>query len=317
MTRDKPTVSIGLPVFNGENYLEEALNSILAQSYRDFELIISDNASTDRTQQICRAYAAKDNRIRYYRNKINVGASKNFNRVFELSTGKYFRWASHDDILAPDLLSECVEILDSNPSIVLCYSKTGQIDEHVKLVGSYTPNCRVYSEKPNERFGDLISMRFPSWVIIFGLMRSSALKNTQLFGDYIGVDRNLLAELALVGRFYELSDYLFFRRAHDQAYTNKRFISYHEQLDWWVKTSSRARLYFPNWRILREYVKSIKRIPLKWSERQLCYYQIFKWLLREGWVFLCWDIGINVVEHSKYKKWLAPLKKYFIQHGGL
>jgi glycosyltransferase involved in cell wall biosynthesis len=92
MTSKIPRVSIGLPVFNGEKYLAEALDSILSQTYRDFKLIISDNASTDRTEQICREYAAKDRRIRYYRNEKNIGAPKNFNRVFELSSGKYFRW---------------------------------------------------------------------------------------------------------------------------------------------------------------------------------------------------------------------------------
>jgi glycosyltransferase involved in cell wall biosynthesis len=92
--RDKPRLSIGMPVFNGEKYLKEALDSILAQTYSDFELLISDNASTDRTEQICREYAAKDRRIRYYRNEKNIGAPKNFNRVFELSSGKYFRWAT-------------------------------------------------------------------------------------------------------------------------------------------------------------------------------------------------------------------------------
>ena len=317
MTHDKPAVSIGLPVFNGENYLEEALDSILAQSYQDFELIISDNASTDRTQQICREYTAKDKRIRYYRNKTNLGASKNFNRVFELSTGKYFKWASHDDVIAPEFLSKCVEVLDFDPSVILCYSKTGHINEHGKIVGSYTHNCRFDSPKSNELLGDLISMRSPSWVIIFGLTRSSSLKKTQLFGDYIGVDRNLLAELALFGRFYELSDYLFFRREHDQAYSNKCFANYHEQLDWWVKTSSRARFHFPYWRIFLEYFKSVKKIPLKWSERQLCYYRVLKWFPREGWFLLCLDLGINVLGSSKHRKWLAPLVKYFVKRGGI
>jgi len=115
----KPRVSIGLPVYNGENYLEEAIDSILAQTYKDFELIISDNASTDRTPDICQAYANKDPRIRYYRNEKNIGAAVNFNRVFELSSSEYFKWAAHDDIIAPDYISECIEILDNDDSIVL------------------------------------------------------------------------------------------------------------------------------------------------------------------------------------------------------
>src|SRR3989337_590294 len=128
MVANMPTVSIGLPVFNGEKYLRQALDSILAQTYQDFELIISDNASTDKTQQICREYVKKDSRIRYYRNKRNLGATRNHNRVFELSCGEYFKWASHDDLLAPEFLSRCVSVLDQDHSIVLCHSKTGRIN---------------------------------------------------------------------------------------------------------------------------------------------------------------------------------------------
>src|SRR5688572_10868700 len=102
MPEKNPRVSIGLPVYNGENYLAEAIDSILAQTFEDFELIISDNASTDRTQEICEAYAAKDGRIRYYRSEVNKGSAWNFNRVFELARGEYFKWAAHDDYIAPE-----------------------------------------------------------------------------------------------------------------------------------------------------------------------------------------------------------------------
>src|SRR3974377_1117825 len=100
-----PKVSIGLPVYNGENYLRLAIDSILTQDYTDFELIISDNASADATQEICREYTARDCRIRYYRNKINIGASGNYNRVFELARGGLFKWAAHDDVHLPAFLS--------------------------------------------------------------------------------------------------------------------------------------------------------------------------------------------------------------------
>ncbi len=313
MDRNKPTVSIGLPVYNGEKYLKEALDSILAQTYRDFELIISDNASTDRTQQICQAYAAKDKRIRYYRNKKNVGGSLNFNRTFELASGKYFKWAAHDDVIAPEFLSKCVNILDQDPSIVLCHSKTGRINENGKITGNYAYN-RVDSSKPDERFSNIIDMHYNTWVLIFGVIRSSALKKTQLFGNFIGVDRHLLAELSLIGRIYEISDYLFFRREHPQAYTNKGHESYKEKMDWWIKTNSHSRFYFPHWRICLEYFKSVKRIPLKWSERLRCTAQIIKWLIREGWIFMVYDVGFNLFGHSKLA---SPVAKWFFRIGGI
>jgi len=122
----RPKVSIGLPVYNGENYLRNALESILDQTFRDFEVIISDNASTDRTGEICREYAAKDPRIRYCRNDRNLGAAGNFNRAFELSSGEYFKWAAHDDVIERDFLSSCVSVLDEDPSVVACFAMTSK-----------------------------------------------------------------------------------------------------------------------------------------------------------------------------------------------
>lgn len=113
MTDDKPLVSIGMPVYNGERYIRQALDSLLAQDYANFELIISDNVSTDGTQGICLEYAARDERIRYYRNETNLGALRNFNRVFELSSGKYFMWAAHDDVWNPAYVQEVLALLGS------------------------------------------------------------------------------------------------------------------------------------------------------------------------------------------------------------
>jgi glycosyltransferase involved in cell wall biosynthesis len=96
-----PRVSIGLPVYNGQNYLRCALDSILQQDYTDFELIISDTASADASPGICQELARKDGRVRYYRNETNIGARGNYNRVFELARGEFFKWASHDDEFHP------------------------------------------------------------------------------------------------------------------------------------------------------------------------------------------------------------------------
>src|SRR5262249_36899823 len=152
MNNHKPRVSIGMPVYHGEPFLKEALDSILAQTYSDFELIISDNASTDRTQEICTAYAAKDKRIQYSRNDKNLGAAKNYNRVFELSSGEYFKWAAHDDICAPDFLVRCITVLDQDPSVVLCYPREIGIDEQGKFLGNRPYKLDTSLTKPSERF---------------------------------------------------------------------------------------------------------------------------------------------------------------------
>src|SRR6266850_1186232 len=132
-----PRVSIGLPVYNGERYVEETLDSLLAQTYEDFELIICDNDSGDRTQEICQSYAAKDRRIRYGRNPTNLGAAKNYRLTFELSSGEYFRWATCDDLFAPTSLERCIEVLDRELSTVLVYPKTKLIDDRGRIISDY------------------------------------------------------------------------------------------------------------------------------------------------------------------------------------
>lgn len=140
MSNNQPRLSIGLPVFNGDKFLNKAIDSLLAQTFEDFELIISDNASTDKTEEICRTYAEKDQRIRYYRNEKNIGCARNFNRVFKLSSAEYFKWAAHDDLHAPNFLMKCVEVLDQNPSVILCHSQVYIIDEYGKFLQNYDLN---------------------------------------------------------------------------------------------------------------------------------------------------------------------------------
>jgi glycosyltransferase involved in cell wall biosynthesis len=127
--KEPPKVSVGMPVFNGDRFIAETIDSILAQTFGDFELIISDNASTDGTEKICRQYADDDGRIRYVRNRENLGAAYNYNQTFHLSSGDYFKWACHDDLLRPEFLERCVEVLDRDPSAVLVYTDWAPIDE--------------------------------------------------------------------------------------------------------------------------------------------------------------------------------------------
>jgi glycosyltransferase involved in cell wall biosynthesis len=117
-----PTLTIGLPVYNGERYLTESLDALLAQTYQDFELVISDNASDDGTADICRAYAERDSRIRYLRQPVNIGAGPNHNVLVPMARGKYFKWASHDDLYDPQLLELCIEALESRPEFVLAHA---------------------------------------------------------------------------------------------------------------------------------------------------------------------------------------------------
>jgi len=128
VSESHPLVSIGIPIFNAEEFLADALESLLGQTLGDFELLISDNASTDGTEEIGRAFAARDPRIQYVRNTQNLGASPNFNRVLEMARGKYFKCAAHDDLCEPTYLEKCVSVLEGDKEAVHCFTGTKLID---------------------------------------------------------------------------------------------------------------------------------------------------------------------------------------------
>jgi len=265
-----PRISIGMPVYNGERFLKEAIESVFAQTFDDFELIISDNASTDSTEDICRSYASKDKRIRYYRNEKNLGAAENFNKVFLMSSGEYFKWVTYDDISAPRFLEVCIEVLDRDPSIVLCYPKTILMDENGNKIRAFDDNLNLPYSRPHQRLGGFLS-RYGLANAIFGVIRSSTLRKTRLIGRYFGGDYILLLELSLQGKFFEFPEYLFFRRDHE---LNSRKIPKNERSAWWGDSNlqiknERIRLYY-------EYLVSIRRCGFGWIEESLCYLQLVR-----------------------------------------
>lgn len=266
-----PKVSIGLPVYNGDKFIEEAINSILNQTFDDFELIISDNASTDRTQEICESYASNDGRIQYYRNKRNHGAAWNYNRVFELSKGEYFKWASHDDMCAPTYLERCVKVLEQKPSVVLCYSKTVIIDEHGSYVNKYYDDLNLASPEAHDRLRSYLFRSAGECNAVFGVIRSSCLKKTSLIGNYNGSDMILLAHLALVGKFYEIPEELFFRRDHPR--TSLRANTSDSEIAAWFDPAKRGKIVLPQCRWSYEYFRCIMLADLRIIDR-VCYFAL-------------------------------------------
>jgi glycosyltransferase involved in cell wall biosynthesis len=263
MPNRMPRVSIGVPVYNGEPFLEEALDSILTQTFEDFEVIISDNASTDRTEMICRLYMAKDTRIRYFRNKVNLGAAKNYNRVFELSSGVYFKWAAADDLCAPDFLAKCVAVLDGHPEVILCYPKTSIIDECGNVIGYYDRSLDLRSPRESDRFRRAIRMT-AECNAVFGLIRSDILEKTSLIGNYISSDRILLAELSLYGHFYEIPERLFFRRQHARASSSNKSIENQQEF---FDPKTKGKICMLGWTLLFQHLLVIRHAPLKPSEK--------------------------------------------------
>ena len=282
MPHDRPKVSIGMPVYNGEPYVEEALESILSQSFEDFEVVISDNASTDRTGQICLAYAGRDERIRYFRMRQNYGVLDNFNNVFRLSAGEYFKWAASDDVCGPDYLLRAVQVLDEDPSVVLAWAKTVGIDERGERVACpsevsdlNSPDS-VYSPDPVVRFRRL--MRNIWWVDgpIHGVIRASSLAETRwLEPQHMSGDQILLTELSLKGRFFEIPDATFFSRVHEGK-TSRRQRTLRDRATL-VDQRSPGRGMVGWWRLLRGYPQRIAMYticisdaPLSWQEKLIC-----------------------------------------------
>ena len=270
MENTPPTLTIGMPVYNGQNFIAEAIESILEQTYTDFELIISDNASNDDTQHICELYARRDSRIVYYRNESNLGAAANFNRLIALASGKYFKWAAHDDICAPSFLEKCVDVLARDTSVVLSYPKTSIIDERGAPYLNYLVKLNGESHQPHVRFGEII--RKEHWCYsIFGIFRTDILKKTPIIDGYSDADRVLLAEISLLGRLYEVPDYLFLRREH--ALTSTNIIKDDQKrLVWFDPKQGKKQHYL--FLKLRGYLAAIRRAPLTRFEKLRCYGQV-------------------------------------------
>lgn len=269
-----PRVSIGIPVYNGEKYIEETIKSMLAQTATDFELIISDNASTDRTEGICRDYASNDLRIRYYRNEENIGGSMNFTRVFELSRSSYFKWAAHDDLCAPTFLEKCMEILDANPTVVLCYPRIGFIDLNGVVIGDHDAGCNLRSPLPSERVRQLFLSMKLNCLPMFGLIRQNVLKKTSLIAPYISSDQILLLQLALRGEIYEIPEQLFFFREHPDRsiWRYKTFAEYAK----WHNPNRYSIIQLPRWRLAFEFIRSIGAADIGFHEARKCYIWVIK-----------------------------------------
>lgn len=281
-----PRVSIGLPVYNGDAFLEEAIESILQQTFDDLELIISDNASTDRTQEICEKAAQVDPRVRYFRQERNLGASPNYNFTFHQARGEYFKWAAHDDIIEPDHVARCVEAMDRYPEVQLAFPRTLKIDETGSIVGKYPDyaSMRLMSSRPSERFGDMVC-KMHMCLPFFGVMRRGVLESTELHAAREDSDRHLLADLALRGPLYEVPEYLFKRRDHAGTYSAS--VPLGERMAWW-DTSLKDEITFPEWRSLGIYLGLIRNTPMPASERRACRLQLIRWLFTPRWYRQRW-----------------------------
>lgn len=272
-----PRLSIGLPVYNGEEYLAESFDALLGQSFRDFELIVSDNASTDGTEAICRRYAQLDSRIRYLRQPRNIGAAPNHNLVLAEARGELFKWASHDDLYGRDLLLRCVEALEEHPDVVLAHCAHAVIDGTGAVTEVFDYRLATASRYASERFRSCLFA--PGGDDFYGIVRTHVLRAVTPHDSYHHADRTFTSELALHGSFHQVPELLYFRRDHPTRA---------ERSCPTVRTRCanldprRADgLRHPTVRLLAEYVigfvHAVRHAPLSSTQRRRCYGQLALW----------------------------------------
>jgi glycosyltransferase involved in cell wall biosynthesis len=263
----RPLISIGVPVYNGERYLAHAIDSLLAQTLSDFELIISDNASTDGTRAICEDYAQRDRRLRYIRQERNIGAPRNWNAVVHEARGIFFKWATANDHWAPLMLEQCVEALQTCPDVVLCYGLTQPIDEHGQPMVSEVIEKGFDEDSPSERFARVSALLVLNNAQC-GLYRLDALRRTGLDRLYPSGDLALMAELSLYGKFRLISHVHLYRRQSRSTFSSMRTpIELHR----FYNPDARTPMRIIRGRRHLDHIVSISRAPISVAEKVRAY----------------------------------------------
>ncbi|MEB3291700.1 MAG: glycosyltransferase family A protein [Synechococcales bacterium] len=278
-----PKVMIGLPVYNGENYLEQALQSILAQTYTNLQVIVGDNASSDRTEEIIRSYMAQDDRILYYRHEHNIGAAPNYNFVFQKALERgatYFKWAAHDDLMAPSFVESCVEVLERNPSLAIAHSRALSMEADGEISGNFDYEIRLDGKTAADRFMRI--MWTPGYFTeIFGVMRVDLMRQTRLQGSFAGSDRSFMAEMLLLGSVGYVERYLFTRRDHPQAYCHMKNKT--AQLLWYDTSRPKLMAYLAGPLKVWYALESIVRTSLNGWDKVQCIEMLMEWGMRRTW----------------------------------
>jgi glycosyltransferase involved in cell wall biosynthesis len=287
-----PPLTIGMPVYNGEPYVAAAIESILAQTYGEFVLVVSDNASTDNTEEICRHYASADRRVIYSKLVANLGAAPNFNRVFSMNRSPYFKFAAADDVCAPRFLEVCMNAYrDAPQDVVLCFPRTIRIDATSSHEGVIQENMDLRQSTPPARFRAFLQQY---WLAncFYGVLRSDCYASTRLHKSYDSADIVLLAELALRGKFWQLNEPLFMRRFHEGMSHKANPSS--AQIRNWYDTSKRGGVSLPRVRMCWEFVRAIDSAPLSVADRMRCRRELASVWLANNWKTMAREIAVSV-----------------------
>lgn len=262
-----PRVSVGMPAYNAETWIEAAIESILRQSLSDFEFIISDNGSTDRTAELCQSYAERDSRIRFLRSERNRGAVWNFNHVLAQATAPYFKWASANDLCHPDFLDACVRVLEQDSRVVLAYPRSALFTDDPERGEPYDDDLGLEMDDPCARF-----MRFIERIrlnnVMMGVMRRDAIRATPQEQCFLGSDVVMMAALTLAGRFHQVPRTMFYRRMDEASATSLRSA---RELRRHYDPAKADRMIFQVWRARLEYFRAVRHGPLHWRQKLRLY----------------------------------------------
>jgi len=263
MTIEGPIISVGMPVYNGGEWLEAAIESILEQTLKNFELIISDNASTDGSDEICKKFAAADSRIRYIRQPVNTGSHENYTFVCRAARSRYFKWASCSDICHETFLELCVGELEARPDLVLCFPRTRMFAEHPGDGQDYVEDLVLLDDSACGRLKKLLrNIKLNN--VMNGVIRSDVLKKSPLMKPYFSSDVILMAEVSLHGKFAEIPKALYFRRLNDKSSTSlmsgEDAREHHDPQKKWS-------MLYQSWHFLSGFLSAALRAPLSFRER--------------------------------------------------
>jgi glycosyltransferase involved in cell wall biosynthesis len=277
--RKPARVLVGLPVFNGEKYVGRAIESILNQTLADLRLVVSDNASTDNTEEICRAYAKADSRVHYFRQKSNLGLVPNWNFVCQPAGERYFKWAGHDDLLEPTCIERCVVLLENDPQLALAQTLSFEIDATGTRIRTYDDDFRLNAARPRDRLWRVL------WAThlteVWGVLRTELLRKIRRMGSYVGSDRNFTAELLLLGSVGYVEEHLFSLRSRPDSYGGGAVQGKRSRI-LWHDSNARVSIVPDGLINVREYIRSIMTLPLSQRERVACLRVVMEWGLRRG-----------------------------------
>jgi len=294
MKTETPLVSIGLPVYNGERFVGEAIQCVLDQTFSDWELIICDNSSTDRTVAICRRFADRDSRIRLYQNARNMGVCFNYSEVFRLSRGKYFKWMAHDDLFAPRFVETCIQDLEKDERVVLAFPRMCHVDADGRVLRRQASELSVLgptAESRVERFMAIAAQGMDFIWLAYGLFRRDIVEQSGSMGLYAGSDQVLLFKIALCGCIKQINKEMFFRREHPEAETCRRGSTVRERAKGAYADDNR-RFVFPWCRMLKEHLICVLKSPIPFWGRLRCTTAVLRRFL------VLWKFFVEEAMHS-------------------